>query len=293
MVVGGAKRTYARLYSEEGAPVGSSIRWPNADFEYFGGAPLWRFLSITHHVTGLDQDSNPLYTAFAQVADADGVRLGVPVELPVPASESPVVDVAINGNGRFVVVEQLCPPCTGDQCGLLCPVGIQIYDSAVRPLTPVLSNGVPQYREPDGVQNSSAATAIDDHAQVLLVWVTHLERLFGEQQVVARVFDETGAPVSEVIQLTTPTDVGGLAQPIALDDGSFLVTWEVQSPGPTTTVLMERIDPATMTASEPTVLAEGDLREWLLSVNGSGKGVIVWQIEEGLAAYLRTIRVTP
>jgi hypothetical protein len=288
LVVGGARRTYARFYNEEGAPLGSSIRWPNGDFEYYGSAPLFRFLSITHHVTSHDQDGNPIYTAFVQVADADGLLLGVPVELPVPASELPVQDAAINGKGRFVVVEQPCTPSS-------CTVGIQIFDSAVRPLTPLLSAGVPQPEEPGGVINSQAATAINNQGEVLLVWRTHIENPFGEQ-LDARVFDETGAPASEVIKLAAPVDsaLGGILVPTALNDGSFLVAWEIQSERSLTiTVFMERIDPATTTTSEPTVLAEGDLRDWLLSVNDSGKGVIVWQTEEGFAAYLRTIRVRP
>ena len=165
MIIGGAKRTYARFYSEEGAPLGSSIRWPNSDVEYFGSAPLWRFLSIIYNLTGYDHDDNPLYTVDAQVADADGVRLGVAVKLPVPASELPVQDAAINGTGRFVVIEQPCTP--------MCTVGIQLFDSAVHPLTPLLSAGVPQSEEAGGVLNSQALTAINNQGQILLVWLTY------------------------------------------------------------------------------------------------------------------------
>jgi hypothetical protein len=288
VVLGGAKRTYARFYSEEGTPTGSSIRWPNADFEYFGSAPLWRLLSLTHHVTGYDQDNIPLYTVFAQVADANGLLRGVPVELPVPASELPVQDAAINGTGRFVVIEQPCTP--------MCTVGMQIFDSAVHPLTPLLSAGVPQSEEPGGVLNSDALTAINDQGQILLVWVTRPDDSSGDK-VVARLFGEAGAPASEVIQLTTPVYGEGLAQPIALGDGSFLVSWQVQSPSLRTTVFMTRIDPSTMTAGEPTVLAAGDLGNWVVSVNGSGRGVFVWQtlFPDGApnGAFLRTISVRP
>jgi hypothetical protein len=290
MVIGGAKRTYARFYSEEGAPLGSSIRWPNSDVEYFGGAPLWRFLSITYNLTGYDDDQNPLYTVAAQVADADGLRLGVPVKLPVPASALPVQDAAINGTGRFVVIEQPCTP--------MCTVGIQIFDSAVHALTPLLSAGVPQSEEPGGVLNSEALAAINNQWQILLVWLTHPDGSFGEK-VVARLFGETGAPASEVIQLSTPGYGAGLAQPIALDDGSYLVSWRIQfQPSLRSTMFMTRIDPSTMTASEPTVLAAGDdLGNWAVSVNGSGRGVFTWQTlfpdSAPSGAFLRTIRVTP
>jgi len=282
------KRTYARFYSEAGTPLGSPFRWPYSDIEYFmtyyrfGSAPLWRFLPITYHLIGYDQDEDPLYNSFFQVADADGVRLGVPVALPN------VVDAAINGTGRFVVIEQPCTP--------MCTVGIQIFDSAVHPLTPLLSAGVPQSEEPGGVLNSEALTAINNQGQILLVWLTNPDDSYAKR-VVARLFGETGAPASEVIQLTPPGYGERLAQPIALGDGSFLVSWQVQSPSLRTTVFMKRIDPSTMTASEPTVLAAGDLGNWVVSVNGSGRGVFTWQMlfpdSAPSGAFLRTIRVTP
>jgi hypothetical protein len=292
VVLGGAKRTYARFYSEEGTPTGSSIRWPNADFEYFGSAPLWRLLSLTHHVTGYGQDNIPLYTVFAQVADANGLLRGVPVELPVPASEVPVQSAAINGKGRFVVVEQPCTP--------LCTVRMQIFDSAVHPLTPQLSDGVPQSEGPGGVINSEVLAAINNMGQVLLVWRTHLELPIGEQ-LVARLFGEAGAPSQAPIQLWLPQPslaLGFVAQPIAMDDGGFLIAWGVQSPDLTQTVFMARLDTKTMTVDKPVVLAEGVLLgDWLVSASGSGRGVFVWQTlfpdSAPNGAFLRTISVRP
>jgi hypothetical protein len=282
------KRAYARFYSEGGAALGSSIRWPYSDIPYFvthyrfGGAPLWRFLPITYHLVGHDQDQNPLYKSFVQVADADGLRLGIPVELPV-------VDAAINGTGRFAVIES---PCSG------CTLGIQFFDSAVRPLTPLLSAGVPQFLEPDGTQNGEPFAAINNQGQVLVVWATGLEDPAGGH-LVARLFNETGTPAPEVIQLSPPSSSLGLvAEPIALADGSFLVAWSIESAlSLETKVVMERVDPRTMSVVESLILAEGDLGNQVLDVDSSGKGVFAWQTlnpdNAPNAAYLRVIRVTP
>jgi hypothetical protein len=285
------KRTYAGFYSEAGTPLGSAIRWPNSDIDNFvayyrfGSAPLWRFLPVTYRLIGYDQDNDPLYSSFFQVADADGVRLGVPVELPN------VGDAAINGTGRFVVVEAPppCPPCT---------VGMRAFDSAVRPLTPLLTDGVPQNQEPGGVLNSNASPAINNGGEVLLLWVADVQS-FSREQVVARLFSEAGVPAPQVVQLTRPTPgeyVDLVARPIALADGSFLVSWSIQS---ATTlaikVFMARLDPKSGKVDEPAVLAEGDLKDWVVNVNSSGRGVIAWQVGQGLpsAAYLRTIKVAP
>jgi hypothetical protein len=287
------KRTYALFYSGAGTPLGPPFRWPSSDIDEFmtyyrfGGAPLWRFLPITHHLIGYDQDNIPLYNSFFQVADADGVRLGVPVELPN------VGDAAINGTGRFVVVEEQppCPPCAVR--------GIRIFDSAVRPLTPLLTDGVPQYEEPGGILNSPAAPAINNRGEVLLLWMAGIQDVSGGH-VVARLFSGAGVPALQVIQVAMPTPLqyaALAARPIALNDGSFLVSWFISynTPSRTIKVFMTRLDPKSGSVDEPLVLAEGDLKDWVLNVNSSGRGVIAWQIGEGFpsAAYLRIIKVTP
>jgi hypothetical protein len=83
-----------------------------------------------------------------------------------------------------------------------------------------------------------------------------------------------------------------------MDDGSFLIAWDVQSPDLTQTVFMARLDTKTMTVDKPVVLAEGVLLgDWLVSASGSGRGVFVWQTlfpdSAPNGAFLRTICVRP
>ena len=283
------KRAYALFYSKQGTSLDTPIRWPYSDIPFFityyrfGAAPLWRFLPITYRVTGHDQEGHPFYSSFVQVADADGLRLGAPVELPV-------LDAAINGSGQFVVVESACSGCNTQ--------GIQIFDSAVKPLTPFLTAGVPQLYEPGGVQNSLPLVAINTQGQILLAWVAHVEEPTA-RRLVARLFDETGSPVSDVLQLTPPANALSLeAEPIALDDGSFLFAFITQSlTSLSAKVFIERFDPRTQSVDEPIVLAAGHLGGAMLAVNGSGKGVYVWQTlapsEAVDDAYMRTVRMTP
>lgn len=281
------KRTYARFYSQQGMPLGAPIRWPYSDIPFFidyyrfGNAPLWRILLNTYRVTGHDQDNDPIYSSFVQVANADGVRLGLPVELPV-------VDAAINGSGRFVVVEASCFGCTQ---------GIQVFDSMVRPLTPLVTAGVPQLEEPGGVSNSLPLVAFNAQGQTLLVWLTHPEDTLAGS-LVARLYAATGQPASAVVQLRPVAfDSTLVLEPIALDDGAFLLCWVEQSPTTLlSTAFVTRFDPGTMSIEEPAVLAEGRLTNMVLAVSGAGKGVFTWQTLSSFGdvgnAYLRTLRVT-
>jgi hypothetical protein len=128
--------------------------------------------------------------------------------------------------------------------------------------------------------------------------VAHVEEP-AARRLVARLFDETGSPASGVVQLTPPANATSLeAEPIALDDGSFFFAFFTQSlSSHSAKVFIERFDPRTQSVEGPVVLAAGHLGGAMLAVNGSGKGVYVWQTlapsEAVDNAYMRTVRITP
>jgi len=294
------KRAHAAFYSQQGALLGPPFPWPHSDVPFFaahyrfGNAPRWRFLPLTYDFAGVNDDV-PYYHIFLRAAQPTGALLGPPVELAPPPLIADVEDAAINGSGRFVVVSHQCSPCIR---------AMQIFDGAVTPRTPLLTAGVPQFDGPAGttVNGIGSAVVMDPQGRVLLSWVTDLDQ--PAHRIVIRLYDQQGAPLSDVLQIGGEAPLGGpLTHGLkALDDGTFVVSWLVSSPpNDTARLFVEHIDLRTGTFDEPVAVAEGPIVGALLELNGAGKGVMVWQTQEFNAlgdlvsseGHLRVIRVKP
>jgi hypothetical protein len=269
------RSTLAQFYSNEGQPIGAPLRWPYSDIPYFlsyyrfGSAPLWRFLPITYQLKGYDFGGDPIYNTFLRVAAPDGTLLGLPVE------QNSLLDAAINGSGRLVVVSLECPPSGG-----ACQQGLQIFDGALRPQTPFVTAGVPQLGSSHGTTalSSIARPAMSPNGQIMLTWIHRPDDAF--KQWMARLYDSEGVPLSDALQVSPPLQyTTGVANPIPLTDGSFILSWLVAAPvGLKETFFVERFDPRSMTFDPPVaVLADVNANGVLLQLNGQGRGAIVWQ----------------
>ncbi|HEV3075816.1 MAG TPA: hypothetical protein VHB47_15445 [Thermoanaerobaculia bacterium] len=292
---------HAAFYSQQGALLGQPFPWPISDIPEFaahyrfGDAPLWRFLPITFTSAGLFE-GYPYYRTLLRAAQPNGHLLGSPVEL-APQALTFFEDAAINGSGRFVVVSDQCS--LADP-GLPCIRGMQMFDGAVTPRTPLVSAEVPQDESPGGVGNSSVRAAIGAQGQVLLTWFT--DEQLPVPRYVARLYDRDGSPASDEVPVVTPAvlDLSPIREVKALDDGSFVLSWLLYTQvDHMATLFVVRFDPQTKSFEEPVALAEGSMAGALLELNGAGRGVIVWQTEESNAdgnviakeGHLRVIRV--
>jgi hypothetical protein len=116
---------------------------------------------------------------------------------------------------------------------------------------------------------------------------------------VARLYHENGAAASDLLPVSpSALYLGGLASPIALADGTFVLSWIVQSPVDLTEKLVvARFDPGTMAFEDPVILVEGRIGGARLKLNGAGKGIIAWRsLYDGVvptADHVKVIEVKP
>jgi hypothetical protein len=300
-----SKRAHADLYSPDGLLLDEISPWPYSDvplfaeFYRFGSAPRWRFLPITYRQAGLDAHGDPFYRIFLQVAAPSGALLGPPVEL-APQRLVDIDDAAINGRGTFVVVSH--------QCSLVhprlpCSNGMQLFDGAARPRTPLLTAAVPQDLGPGDTVNIASRVAMNPQGEVLLSWVAgHQNDLV--RRLLVRLYDPHGSPLSDALQVTPATAPGpsqlrrGLK---ALDDGTYVISWLERSPtDETATLFVERFDPRTGRFEEPLAIPIGVDPVALVELDGAGRGVVVWQTRESVGSgrisrqgHLRVIHIHP
>jgi hypothetical protein len=285
------QRAYGRFFSEQGAPLGERFSWPYSAVDYFfnqytfGTAPLWRFLPLTYKFLGYDSLGDPTYQTFLRVADADGRLLGTPVV------QDSFAHAAINGSGRFVVISTL--PCSVDNEVIGCVEAMQVFDGAAQPLTPLITSNLQQLIDPqEHFINTVAVPGIGPTGQVVLQWLNNFTEI--PKRLVARLYDDTGLPLSGELDVSPPElYMAQVVPPIPLRDGSFVFSWLVASPADVTKVriLLRRFDPRSMTFDAPVVLlTDVNLISVLLQVNDQGKGVVVWQ-SVGQSVYFQLIQV--
>lgn len=282
----------ATIYSEQGKPIGEPFAWPYSDifafasYYSFGSAPGWRFEPTTYVYAGLDAQGNAMFQTVLRAAEPTGTLLGRPYAL---GSATIVEDVAINGSGRLVVVSHECPPCSRS---------LQIFDDGVKPLTALISANVPSLAD----NSNSAVVALDAEGNVLLGWVTDFDK--PDHELVARLYDQAGSPVSGVFQLGTASP---LIEPLphglkALDDGTFVAAWLVPSGvhNDTDRLYVEHFNPRTGVFAPPVLVAQGNIAGATVAVNNLGKGVAVWETQEfvsgspvSTAGHFSVVRVDP
>jgi hypothetical protein len=273
---------YAQLYDEAGQPLGAQVLWPSSaipDFGlyyHFGSAPLWEFLPITYTAPYL-YNNIPVYPPHLRIAVPNPAPAEPPIEIAPPVQINYIEDAAINGRGRFALLAYR----SGKR-------GLQIFDRAGKPRTPFLTARVPQ-------TPVRTFVAINAQGQVLL-WFSD-----SAGHDVVRLYDERGAPASEVVALTNPP---ALVSPVrdakGLDDGSFVLGWIRRgSTAFSEELLVALFDSQTKTVGEPVRIATSpdQFREARLELNSDGTGIVVWEGGDGysgpFSGHARLITVTP
>jgi len=264
-----AKGSRATFLSREGVVLAPPFSWPNSEmpsyqlYYRYGPGPRWRFLPIVFHFKGGDQLEN--LQPSVQVHGPDAQPLGPPIALASHASRTYEIDMAMNGDGRFVVVYQRCPKSFPVRP---CLTGLQVFDGSGQAQTEFLTHGVKQ---------DSLVAGIAPAGQILLFWSSGTDpkaALF-----FAGLFDKDGSPITRSLLVRRVPLPGGFIQQVhALSGGSFLLSWiEINQDG-TTSFFLSEFDPATRRVSPPTMVATDQLAAdgYRFEITGSGKGVVAW-----------------
>jgi hypothetical protein len=291
-----SRKAYAAFYSRQGELLGQAFRWPYSDtlrpflsFHYARG-PRGRVLPFFSFQFGLDRFGYPDYASWSRVFGPEGKFLGKTVKLLTDRHVLRVEDAALNEEGRFVVAFQRCPrdpfshqPCTR---------GLQRFDGAWRPRSPLRSDGLPPVTDRFG----SVSLGLARTGDFLAGWV----EAFGsppdfEVRVFARIFRRDGSPAGQVLRLNGPgSQSSGQLRVRATHARTFVVGW-LDSPGLETDVYLREVDGRTGRAGERILIASvgsppdaaSRLYAFELELNSSGRGV-VWYGD-----FVRLVTVEP
>jgi len=276
-----AKTSAATFLSRAGDPLGAPFSWPNSDIEdynfyyAFSGAPTHRFLPVMYYQDGVDPFDNIVRQPNLQVYGADAKPIGPPVALSSGPSRIYIEYMAINGNGRFVVLYQRCAKSFSPVRP--CPLGFQVFEGAGQPQTPLLTRDVAQAEGAQGLRDGGVAVGIAPGGEFLLFWAIpvkpHLYGLF------LQLFDNLGSPLTDPIQLAQAPPAGFLEEQVrGLADGTFALTWSVAEPSNAISIYIGRFDPTTLQASQPLLITSDFLaaENHHFDVNDSGQGILTW-----------------
>jgi hypothetical protein len=273
--------TRAAFFDESGKQRGRSFSWPVSATPIFhksyryGQAPSWSFLPIIYYQNGLDPGSTPFYEPTLQLFGSDAQPLG-PASRLAAGRRIYLEDAAVNGTGSFVV---LSTQCSRDfKTGKPCVRGIQLFDGSGLPTTPFLTRRIAQLVSGDATVNGRFSAAIGPPGEVLLTWVTGVFQPVS--RLVARLYDPLGSAASAVLPVAEAGDPGPIPLPKgaqALDDGNFVLAWDVYSPSDRrSTIFLRELATTSLRLAEPVSVATGFLAGSLFELAGSGHGVVVW-----------------
>ncbi|HVT60664.1 MAG TPA: hypothetical protein VHR45_19980 [Thermoanaerobaculia bacterium] len=275
----------AAFYSREGTRFGKTISLPYSaipDFHFYyryGRWPSFSFLPITYYQNGFEPSRLPMYQPTFQVFGPDAQPLGPSLRLTA-RRRIYLDDAAINGSGSFVVLWEECSRDFETQKP--CVRGMQIFDQAGQPRTPFLTQGIAQYVSSEGGFNGRFAAGIGPQGQVLLTWVTDIFKPVS--QLVARLYDQQGSAISAVLPVAGAEVPGPDPLPKGvqvLDDGNFVLSWEIFSPRDgVTTIFLRELATSSQKLAEPVIVVRGALDGRWLELNGAGRGVVVWRTQE-------------
>jgi len=183
-----------------------------------------------------------------------------------------VEDLAVNGAGRFVVLEDQCP-LVFSKPPQQCPRGVQVFDKGGRPRTKLLTADIPQYLAGQNSYNSNGALAIDAGGNFLLLWLYEPAR--GDQLLSARLYDREGRPLSNVISVRGAATLS-FKRPLALSNGDFLIPSLAYPPAhPNGSLYLQELRTSNHRLL-PSLFVANDINAFLLETNSSGHGVVAW-----------------
>jgi hypothetical protein len=287
----GSGRAHAAFFSREGEALGSAFSWPYSDtiyphwFFHYARGPQGRVLPFFYFQSGKDRLGYPTYAAWSRVFGPRAKFLGRPTELLTERHFLGAEDAALNEDGRFVVSLLRCP--RNPRSRQPCIRGLQVFDGAWRPRSPLRSQAVP----PAHWRVKHATLALARTGDHLLVWVEHLGDFPNhEERLFARIFRRDGSPTERVLRLNG-SGIYGVGPPRvrATHDRTFVIASAESLDGFRGESYLHEVDGRTGKLRESLLIA-GDRSNpyaFEFEMNSSGRGV-VWYGD-----HLRLVTVEP
>lgn len=288
----------AATLSREGRVLAMPFSWPNSDTEFyasyqrFGHAPSWDFLPSFYYTAGTIPTTGE---SFSQATVQAYSAAAEPIGRSAPLRPSPgwafIEDLAINGDGTYVVFFQRC---TADFSS--CAEGVQVFTAAGEPLTPFSTLGVPT------TFYGALAAGVAPSGDFLLVWGTKRGGLS------ARLFDRRSRPLTGEMQIAQepPVEVGFFRVQVRRKGDYFVLSWTLVKPDGSNDFYLSVVSSTAQYLVQPTLLAHSYDRPTLsgsnnisaagytFEMNDSGHGVLAWStLDENynFTGHLRLITV--
>ncbi len=269
----------ATLLGKGGQTLTAVFAFPNSAIDFYalydryGHAPTWHFLPSFYY----DGGANPITgehidQVTVQAYGADARPIGLPVDLGPRPGWIFVNDMAINGDGSFVVASHRCSEDFSS-----CVNGVQVFKKDGRPLTPFSTRGVPS------LFYGGMTAEIAESGQFILVWGTKAGLALG-------LFDRHGLPISDTIALpAAPPGASGSFQVRARRHGNdFILSWALIDADGSDDFYLSEFLSTSRTLTPPVLLAHGDHfpqpagsnnlsgAGYSFEMNDSGRGVLAW-----------------
>lgn len=293
--------TTSGFYDSQGERLGRPFSWPRSEASYFprwyrfAPAPSHRILPLVFRQVGTDRFDRPILKPVVQVFDRRANPLGPAFDLePISANRTIEIEaLAINGQGRFLVVSLQCPGSPWSRQP--CLRGVQVFDRAGRVLKAFSTRGIQQLTSgPD--RAISFHVGARRNGSYVLSWIEGFEA--GDFRFLMRSYNRGGMPTaSPTVIAETGSDPISTTILENTGDGGFLASWLVFSQGgPTATVYLRQIDASGTRLGEPVLVTADEFSVGpVLAINSTGHGVIAWPTrhEQVFGGRFSLITVTP
>jgi hypothetical protein len=267
-----SESTFATLLSRTGAVLTAPFAWPNSaaafyeQYYRYGATPAHAFLQVTYRDSGQTLFGHPILTPTVEAHDASARPLGHPARIG-----GFLQAVGIDGGGRFVAVEELCPAAASSpaQCGR----GVQLFSPGGKAEGALIQDGVPQEVGDDGLLNSEAIVAVAPDGEFLLLW---LADVFSDHSTIrGRLFDPYGAPVSEPFSPLHPENqtFAGVSA-LGMSKGRFLLSWEVGTADEVANIYIYALGRCGL--SQPLIIHNIFTDGFVVATNAAGLGMVAW-----------------
>ncbi len=275
----------ATLLSRNGQVLAKPFGWPNSDielyasYERYGHGPSWDFLPSFYYNGGINPiDGETLSQATVRAYSATAAPIGQPAVLGTGSGWVFIDDLAINGDGTFVVVSQRCATDFSS-----CAEGVEIFWPDGEPRVPFSTLGVPA-----GRIDGAIVIGVAQSGQFMLLWGEGKEGT--SERLLARLFDDRAMPITDTFRVAqAPIPLSGFDPKIYRRGDDYVIAWTlIRDDTGAFDFYLSEFSSASHLLSEPTLIAHSyDLPEpsgsnnisaagYTFEISDSGHGVVAW-----------------
>ncbi len=288
------------MLSREGEVLAKPFRWPNSDIEFYsyydryGHGPTWHFLPSFYYVAGTSPITRDTFSqARVQAYSAEAKPIGLPAALVPRPGWAFIEDMAMNGDGTFVVVSQ---PCSSDFSS--CSTGAQVFNMDGEPLVPFFTLGVPPQTA------GGIVTEIARSGEFILFWGEPANG--NDVQLFLLLFDRRGVPITGAIKVALGPPPGFDQPRVRRRGNDFVLSWAVGGEDGRYDFYLSEFSPSSRHVTPPRLIVHSyDLPQpvgsnnisadgYDFEMNDSGQGVVTWStfdVSHKFVGHLRLITV--